>query len=166
MDDIALPGALANVLEGLGYHWTNTSVPGLSAMSDSWVGFSSKPQTHAATANAHAQSVISSNQGQGIDALQAKWTQPDAAHHNLTDGGTGAALIGAGLLICAGIVTVMKASVIAELIQLVIDIATAIAEAFETFGASLLQIPIVKEFTQKAIGLVQNTAINAVMASA
>lgn len=166
MHDIELPGQLANVLEGLGYHWTNTSVPGLSGMSDSWVGFSSKPQTHAATANAHAQSVLSSNQGRGIDAMQATWSQSNAPHRNLTDGGSGAALIGAGLLICAGIVTVLKSSVIAELIQLVVDIATAIAEAFETFGASLAQIPIVKELTQKAIGLVQNTATNAVMASA
>jgi len=98
--------------------------------------------------------------------MNAAWSHPDAAHKNLTDGGTAAALVGAGVLICAGVVTVLKTSVIAELVQLVTDMASAIAEAFATAGASLAQIPIFKEFTQKALGLIQNTATNTVMASA
>jgi hypothetical protein len=163
---LELPSVLADALEGLGFHWTNTDEGGLSAMGDSWVNFSTKPQTHAATADTHAQSVLASNQGKGIDAMQATWTQSDAAHQNLTKGGTAAALVGAGLQICAGIVTVLKVSVIVQLVQLLIDVFTAIAEAFATFGASLAEIPIFKELTQKAVGLIQNTAINAVMASA
>jgi hypothetical protein len=163
---LELPGPLANVLEGLGYHWTNTDEGGLSAMGDSWVNFSGKPQTHAATANAHVQNVLSANQGQGIDGIHTTWGQNDAAHRNLTDGGTGAALIGAGLQICAGIVAFLKVSMILQLVQLVIDIFLAIMEAFATFGASMLEIPIFKELTQKALGLIQNTAINAVIASA
>jgi hypothetical protein len=163
---IELPSMLANVLEGLGYHWTNTDEGRLSAMSDSWANFSGRPQTHAATANAHAQRVFSSNQGEGIDAMGKVWSQNDAPHRNLVSGGSGAALIGAGLLICAGVVVVLKANVIVQLVQLLIEITTAIIEAFETFGASLLEIPVFKELTQKALGLIQNTAINAVMASA
>jgi hypothetical protein len=163
---LELPSALADVLEGLGYHWTNTDEGGLSAMGEAWTNFSAKPQTHGATANFHAQTVFASNQGQGIDAMNTVWSQDDAAHRNLVSGGSAAALIGAGLQICAGIVVVLKANVIIQLVQLLIEIASAIAEAFETFGASLLEIPIFKELTQKAIGLIQNTAINAVMASA
>lgn len=163
---LELPSLLANVLEGLGYHWTNTKEDGLSAMGDTWVKFAGKPQTHASTANGHVQNVLSSNQGHGIDAMNAVWSQKDAAHRNLASGGTAAALVGAGLQICAAVVLMFKANVIIQLVDLIIEMAQAVAEAFETFGASLLEIPVFKEFARKAVGLIQNTAINAVMASA
>lgn len=157
---------LANVLEGLDYHWTNTNEDGLNAMGQSWVSFSGKPQTHVATADSHAQRVFANNSGQGVDAMNAAWSQPDAAHKNFTVGGNGAAPIGGGLSICAAVVLMLKASVIVLLVQLVIEIFSAIAEAFETCDASLAEIPVFKELTQKAIGLIQNTAVNTVMASA
>lgn len=163
---IELPGPLADVLEGLGFHWTNTDEGGVSAMGTSWTNFSGKPQTHGVNANTHAQTVFAANQGQAIDAMNTTWSKNDAAHSNLVSGGKAAAMIGAGLGICAAIVVVLKSNVIIQLVQLVVEIVQAIAEAFVSFGASLAEIPIFKQLTQKVIGLVQNTAINAVMVSA
>jgi hypothetical protein len=163
---LELPSLLANTLEGLGYHWTNTDENGLSAMGDTWADFTGTPQTHASTVNDHIEGALSSNQGEGIDAMNAVWSEKDAAHQNLSVGGTGAARVGAGLQICAIVVLALKANVIVQVVNLLIEMAQAFAEALATFGASLLEIPIFKEFAQKALGLIQNTAVNAVMVSA
>jgi dissimilatory sulfite reductase (desulfoviridin) alpha/beta subunit len=163
---LEIPSLLANTLEGLGFYWTNTDENGLSAMGDTWTNFTGTPQAHASTVNGHIEGALSSNQGEGIDAMHAVWSEKDAAHQNLAIGGTGAARVGAGLQICAIVVLALKANVIVQVVNFLIEVAQAIAEAVATFGASLLEIPIFKEFTQKALGLIQNTAVNSVMAGA
>jgi hypothetical protein len=115
---LELPSLLANTLEGLGFHWTNTDENGLSAMGDTWVDFTGTPRTHASTVNDHIDGALSSNQGEGIDAMNAVWSQKDAAHQNLAIGGSGAARVGAGLQICAIVVLALKANVIVQVANL------------------------------------------------
>jgi hypothetical protein len=75
---------------------------------------------------------------------------------------TASNIIGAGLMVCAGIVLALKINVIVQLVQLAIEIASAIAEAVATFGASLLEIPIFKEITSLIIDQLINMALEAI----
>jgi hypothetical protein len=72
-------------------------------------------------------------------------------------------MVGAGLMVCAGIVLALKINVIVQLTMLVIEIAQAIATAVVTFGASLLEIPLFKEITQLIIDQLLNMAIDKVL---
>jgi hypothetical protein len=72
-------------------------------------------------------------------------------------------MIGVGLMVCAGIVLALKINVIIQLIQLAIEIASAIAEAAATFGASLAEIPIFKMITSMIIDQLINLAMTAIV---
>jgi hypothetical protein len=52
-----------------------------------------------------------------------------------------------------------------QLVMLAIEIFEALATAPETFGASLLEIPVFKEITGMIINAIINEAINALMSA-
>jgi hypothetical protein len=160
---LMIPGQLATLLNDLGYMWPETDEQTLFQMGTSWTGFSGTVRQPVADAHAHAQQVWSANQGQAIEAFKQAWNHPAGPHKNLLDGATGATGIGAGLMVCAGIVLALKINVIVQLVELAIEIIEAIATAPVTFGASLLEIPVFKEITGLLINLLINLALNAIM---
>lgn len=160
---LTIPGELATLLNDLGYLWPETDEQTLLAMGSSWSGFGVGIRQPVADAHGHAQQVWSVNQGQAVEAFRHAWNDPSGPHRNLLDGATGAMGIGAGLMVCAGIVLALKINVIVQLVQLAIEIAEAIATAPVTFGASLLEIPVFKEITGLLINLLINVAMNAIM---
>jgi hypothetical protein len=103
------------------------------------------------------------NQGEGISAFRQEWTDQEAPHNNLSDATTAAQIIGAGLMVCAGIVLALKINVIVQLTILAVEIAQAIATAVATFGASLAEIPIFKIITGFLIDQIIDFALNAIL---
>jgi hypothetical protein len=160
---LQLPGELISLLSMLGYTWPEADETKLFEMGNAWIGFPDRITAGLKDADVSAQQVWSGNQDSAIDAFQTSWQQPDSARTNLENGATAATLIGAGLMVCAGIVLALKINVIVQLILLAIEIAEAIATAAPTFGASLAEIPIFKEITQIIIDQLINLALNAVL---
>jgi hypothetical protein len=157
-----LPGGLATFLQDLGYNWPKTDEEKLFTMGGNWLDFAGKVNQPVSEANSHATRVWSANQGDGIQAFQNAWNDRNAPHRNLLDGTTGGTIIGAGLMICSAIVLTLKINVIAQLVQLAIEIFQAMVTAPETFGASLAEIPVFKEITGRLVNLCINLAMNAV----
>ena len=160
---LQLPGELISLLSMLGYTWPEADETKLFEMGNAWMGFPDRITAGLKDADISAQQVWTGNQDSAIDAFQTSWQQPDSARTNLENGATAATLIGAGLMVCAGIVLALKINVIVQLILLAIEIAEAIATAAPTFGASLAEIPIFKEITQIIIDQLINLALNAVL---
>jgi hypothetical protein len=160
---LQLPGELVSLLGMLGYTWPQADETKLFEMGDAWLAFPDRLTTGLADAEVAAKQVWTGNQDSAVEAFQASWQQPDSARSNLDDGATAATLIGAGLMICAGIVIALKINVIVQLILLAIQIAQAIATAVVTFGASLAEIPIFKMITQLVIDQLIDLALNAVL---
>jgi hypothetical protein len=160
---LQLPGELISLLSMLGYNWPQADETKLFEMGNAWMGFPDRITAGLKDADVSAQQVWTGNQDSAIDAFQTSWQQPDSARTNLEDGATAATLIGAGLMVCAGIVLALKINVIVQLIMLAIEIAEAIATAAPTFGASLAEIPIFKEITQLIVDQLINLALNAVL---
>jgi hypothetical protein len=158
-----LPGGLATLLQDLGYNWPKSDEQKLFGMGGNWLGFSGKVAQPVGEADSHATRVWSANKGEGIQRFQQVWNQPNAPHKNLADGVTGGNIIGAGLMICSAIVLALKINVIVQLVQLAIEIFQAIATAPATFGASLAEIPVVKEITGRLVNLCISLAMNAVL---
>jgi hypothetical protein len=160
---LQLPGELISLLTMLGYTWPQADETKLFEMGNAWMGFPDRLTAGLKDADVSAQKVWTGNQDSAIDAFQGSWQEPDSARTNLENGATAATLIGAGLMVCAGIVLALKINVIVQLIMLAIEIAEALATAAPTFGASLAEIPIFKEITQLIIDQLINLALNAVL---
>ncbi|MEE3922037.1 hypothetical protein V2I01_38530 [Micromonospora sp. BRA006-A] len=116
-----------------------------------------------ADADRSAQQMWTQNRDDAIERFQTSWQAADSAKTNLDDGPPAAALIGTGLMVCAGIVLALKINVIVQLTLLAIQIAQAVATAAVTFGASLLEIPIFKLITGVLIDQLLTMATEAVL---
>src|SRR6266516_2655431 len=136
---LQLPGELVSLLGMLGYNWPQGDEEKLLEVGQSWTNFPSRFGDPVTQAHDHAQQVWTENRGQGIDAFQQAWLGDESPVVNLQNSSTAAGMIGVGMMVCAGIVLVLKINVIIQLVQLAIEIASAIAEAVVTAGASLAE---------------------------
>lgn len=159
---LQLPGELVSLLSMLGYNWPEADEEKLFQMGNSWLGFSGKIAQPLSDVDGHARRVWAENQGDAIEAFQNAWNHEESPKSNLEDFTTAADIIGAGLIVCAGVVLALKINVIVQLVMLAIEIAQAIAETVVTFGASLLEIPIFKEITSLIIDQLINLAMEAI----
>jgi hypothetical protein len=160
---LQLPGELVSLLGMLGYDWPQSNETRLFDMGGRWLGFNSTLTGAVRDLDGTAGRVWSEHKGEGIAAFQKKWGEEGAPAPNLGTGSLGAAAIGAGLMITAGVVLALKINVIVQLVSLAIEIAQAIATAGPTLGASLLEIPIFKEITSLLLDQLINLALNELM---
>ncbi|KAB2369602.1 WXG100-like domain-containing protein [Actinomadura montaniterrae] len=160
---LQLPGELRSLLSMLGYSWPEADETKLMEMGGAWLRFAGTLGGPVADAHGHAQQVWTTHEADGVQAFRDSWTQGDAPHANLEDARTAAQIIGAGLLVCGGIVLGLKINTIVQLALLAAEIAQAIATAPETFGASLAEIPIFKEITGAIIDQLINLALDAIL---
>jgi hypothetical protein len=162
---IRLPGGLERLLNDLGYQWPEVDEDKLLELGHTWSNFSGTVSQHAQQAHTHAQQVWAGNAGDSVDAFEQKWNagqQPHANMHGVQQAATGA---GVGMMAAAGIVLGLKVNTIVQLTMLAAEIIEAIATAPETFGASLLEIPVFKEVTGMIINGIINEGINALMSA-
>jgi hypothetical protein len=162
---IRLPGVLERLLNDLGYTWPEVDEDNLLRLGTAWTDFASTIAEHAGAADRHAQSVWATNQGPTIDAFRAAWQSGQEPLDNLKTAETASTAAGVGMMAAAAIVLALKINVIVQLVMLALEIFEALATAPETFGASLLEIPVFKEITGMIINAVINEAINALMSA-
>jgi len=160
---LMLPGELSGLLTTLGFNWPEGDEGKIFDMAGEWIAFGDRLSGSVSEAHGHAESVWSINMAEAVDRFKAFWDGDEAPKKNLEDGATAAALVGAGLYVCAGALLALKVAVIAQLVALAIEIAQAIATAVATFGASLLEIPIFREITKLLLDQALDIAINAVL---
>lgn len=161
---LTLPGALETLLNDLGFTWPEVDEEELFSLATSWFQFGGTLTSAQQTAAAAADGVNSINQGTPFDAFRKKWDGKDAPAAVLGDATTGMDVGGAALLLCAGLVLGLKINTIVNLTILAFEIAEAIATAVPTFGASLAEIPVFKEITNRIIQAIINEAVNQIMA--
>ncbi|TYB46903.1 hypothetical protein [Actinomadura chibensis] len=160
---LQLPGELRSLLSMLGYNWPEADEVKLLEMGNAWLRFAGSHSGPLGEADSQAQRVWQANKGDDIEAFRTSWTADDSPNSNLQDFTTAATIVGAGLMICGGIVLALKINVIVQLTILAIEIAQAIATAGPTFGASLAEIPIFKEITGALIDIIIDQALQAIL---
>ncbi len=160
---LQLPGELRGLLQMLGFTWPAADEEKLYEMAQTWMNQANTIRSHVDDASNAASQVWKGNTADTVAAFQAAWEAADSPAERLKLAATGAQIIGAGLMVIAGVVLALKVSTIAQLVTLAIEIAQAIATAVATFGASLLEIPIFKMLTKYAIDMLIDKAIAAVL---
>lgn len=160
---LQLPGELAGLLNELGYIWPKSDEERLFELGQQWISFGSSVQQAAADADSAAQAVWTGNAGEAVEAFRAFWSKDKSASATTHSGAAGSSAVGGALIVCAAIVLALKINVIIQLTTLAIEIAEAVATAVPTFGASLLEIPVFKEITNRLMQLVITEAIGAIL---
>jgi hypothetical protein len=158
-----LPQDLVGLLQDMGYNWPEADEEKLFDLGRTWLEFAPKLSPAADLADAAAKRVWAENTGDAVDAFKAKWTHPDSGLAALRDSVSGTQMVGPLLMVAAAVVLALKINVIVQLTLLAIDIAEAIAGAPETGGASLLQIPVVKEITGRLVNILISLALEQIL---
>lgn len=158
-----LPGELVVLLNGLGYTYPAADETKLFELGQKWIDFTGTVDQIKADADVGARTVWDNNSGEDITAFQTQWNAADNPADALSASTTGTTVVGIATILCGGIVLALKIATIVQLVILAIQIAIAIAQAFVTFGASLLQIPIFKVITGKLIDLGIDRAVAVVL---
>jgi hypothetical protein len=158
-----LPHELVEFLSILGFNWPEGDETKLLEMGQTWTELSGKLEGHMNGAHNAAGAVWSSNASEMVDAFRAKWTGASGPANRLTRGATGADIVGAGLMVCAGIVLALKINVIVQATMTLIAIAEAIAAAFVTFGASAALVLVLREACKRVLDWLLGEAIAKVL---
>jgi hypothetical protein len=162
---LQLPGELVTVLNMIGYNWPQADETKLFEMGQKFMNFSGTLTNVATQANQTAEQVSAQNSGKDIAAFANHWGHEDGPAKVLSDGSTASTLVGAGMTIFSAIVLALKVQVIVQLVTLAIEIAQALATAVVTFGASLAEIPIFQQITQRLVGMLIDQVINQLLSA-
>lgn len=160
---LVLPGWAITLLDELGYTWPDADEVRMMLIGQEWQDFQSKLNEVAEAAQTAAESVWTKNSDKAIDQFKQAWSKSGEAIDTLRKDAEGVAFVGVVILICAAAVLILKILVIVQLVILAKTIAAAVAAAPETFGASLLIIPLVKYAIGLAIDMLIDLALEALV---
>ena len=160
---IQLPSEVRQILSIIGFNFPEGDETKLLSLGQNWTSLSGQLSGHVQTANSAATAVWNTNRSEMVDAFQAKWNGDASPVKRLTQGGTGADIVGAGVMVCAGIVLALKVNVIVQATLTLIAIAEAIAAAFVTFGATAALIAVLREALKRLLDWLLNQAIGKVL---
>jgi hypothetical protein len=160
---LQLPGELVTLLQDLGYNWPEADEEKLFDLAMAWNEFAPRLDPLADRLDAAAKRVWTENSGDAVNAFRERWVGEDAPLASLRAAATGAEVVGPVLIVVAAVVLALKINVIVQLTVLAIEIIEAIATAAPTFGASLLEIPVFKEITNRLVNLLISLATEAIL---
>lgn len=158
-----LPGEVRDFLSIVGFTWPAGDETKLLELGRAWTELSGRIDAHIDGAGQAAAGVWNANLSEMTEAFRQKWTGEAGPANRLTRGATGADVVGAGVMVCAGIVLALKINVIVQVTITLISIATAIASAFVTFGASAAAVPLLREACKRLLDYLLGEAVAKVL---
>lgn len=157
---LMLPPEVSKLLNELGLEWPEGDEDKIFNNGGRWIQYGGEVNTASQNTGQTTNSVLQANQSSGIQAFVEDINRPDGVTDvtkNLSIAGH--AMGGVVYLIGAAVIA-LKIVFIVNLVSTVIQIASAIAAAVPTAGASLGWIPVAKILCQKAIQMGINFAIS------
>ncbi|MFY1672756.1 hypothetical protein ACN27G_22795 [Plantactinospora sp. WMMB334] len=152
---IELPSALVELLSTIGFQWPESDETRLQELAQAWSEFSGQLDAQVVAADTVAAGVWTANQAEMADVFRTSWTRDAAPTQRLAGGATGAEIIGAGLLTCAGIVLALKLAIIAQATLTAIAIGVAIA----TGGLAAAGVAVLREGLRRILDWLLHDAI-------
>lgn len=161
---IVLPGEVAYLLEMLGFLWVNTDEEQTFSKGQDWQNFATSGAQCTGEADGGINHVLSANMGTAMDAFKESTSGgEDPVQTVARDMSTGSAGVGACMYVMSGIIVALKIATVVQLVLLAMEIASAIAAAVPTAGASMSLIPLFKIAARLAIEMAMNIAMTALM---
>lgn len=158
-----LPAEVRDFLSVIGFEWPAGDETLLLELGQAWTEFSALIDQQVQQAHDAARLVWDGNASDMVEAFRAKWEGDDGPAGQMAVNGTGGDFIGAGLMVCSGIVLALKINVIVQVTLTIIAIATAIGAAFVTFGASTAAIAALREACKRLLDYLLDQAVAKVL---
>lgn len=158
-----LPGEVREFLSIIGFEWPAGDETALLELGQAWMEFSRLIDQQVEQAHQAARMVWDSSASDMVEAFRAKWEGEKGPAGQMATNATGGDIIGAGLMVCAGIVLALKINVIVQVTLTIIAIASAIASAVVTFGASAAVVPLLREACKRLLDYLLDQAIAKVL---
>jgi hypothetical protein len=158
-----LPGEIRTFLSIIGFNWPAGDETKLLDLGQEWLGLADKIQSHVEQAKNAAEQVWNSNSSDMLEAFKQKWLGESGPANRIDLGATGSTIVGAGVMVCAGIVLALKINVIVQVVLTLIEIAAALAASVVTFGASATVVPLLREACKRLLEWLLGEAIGKVL---
>jgi hypothetical protein len=157
---LQIPGELNTLLRIIGFEFPDCDETKLFKMGQVCTQFGNTLEQIGGQADGVASKVWSENKGQDVEAFQNSWGGDEGPSKVLKDAAKALQLMGTGMSIFAAIMLALKIAKIQQMITLAIQIASAIARAVPTFGASLAEIPIYQQISQRIVQMLVNQVLS------
>ncbi|HZM83321.1 MAG TPA: hypothetical protein VFC19_47005 [Candidatus Limnocylindrales bacterium] len=161
---IQLPGEVRTFLHIIGFTFPAGDETKLLDLGQEWLSLADKIEQHVEQAKHTAEQVWNQNSSDMVEAFKKRWMGEAGPANRMGGGAIGSNIVGAGVMVCAGIVLAMKINAIVQATLTLIEIAAALAAATFTFGASATIIPLLKEACKRLLDYLLGEAINKVLA--
>jgi hypothetical protein len=159
------PGDTVRLLESLGYAWPASDEDGLFAVGQEWIGFAAVAEQYGQAGNALAEQVTSEHRVDGVTAFHSYWSGSDGPGTVVAGNAIGAMLLGAGYLLVACALLVLKTAIQVQLALLSAQVSIALADAERTGGASLARIPVYRIRAAQAIRRTHEQVVTVILGS-
>ena len=162
---VMLPGEVSHLLNLLGFEWPEVNEDKMFDWGGRWVSFCNEVQGPRGGADEGARTALLENRDAGMEAFKKQFYEAkDNVMEVVTDLGAASGIIGGCLFVIGGLVIALKVVVVVQLVALAIQIASAIAAAVPTAGASMAWIPVAKLIAGRAIQFAINLTIEKLLA--
>lgn len=156
---IMLPPELSKFLNYCGFEWPEGNEDRVFDWGGLWQDYGGQVDGVHATADGAAQHVIRANEGAAVKAFQESMTKEnslDDVGKNLAVAGT---ITGGCLFVIAAAIVALKIAFVVNLTIFAINLASAIAAAIPTAGASMSVVPLLQLVLSRAIQFAISMAI-------
>lgn len=160
---VMLPPELSWFLNMVGFEWPEGDEDKIFTWGNRWIQYGGEVDTTHTTATQAYETVAQVNQGPAIEAFKKAFTETDGAQDVAQNLGVAGTVTGGCLFVIGGAVIVLKIAFVINLAIFAIQVASAIAAAIPTAGASMSLIPIARIAAQLAINFAINIAVEALL---
>lgn len=163
---VMLPGEVSYLLNMLGFEWPEGNEDKVFDYGSRWMAFSGEAGESNHLSTQAAQHALGTNNGPAMEAFQKSFDDLEGVKDVATKLTTAGNLTGGCLLLIGAVIIALKVAFVVNLVALAVQIATAVASAAVTFGASLAWIPVAKEIARRLLELALNLALEHLMGGA
>ncbi|MDO5286294.1 MAG: hypothetical protein Q4G45_05660 [Actinomycetia bacterium] len=156
---VMLPPELSKFLGMIGFEWPEGDEDKIFDWAQRWTAYAGEVDTLVTSLRGARDGIAAENQGPALEAYTKAFSQEngvDDVTKNLAVAGN---ITGGCLMLIGAAVIALKIAFVVNLVSFAIQVASAIAAAVPTAGASMSWIPIARLIAQKAIEFAINLGI-------
>ncbi|MGJ6979005.1 hypothetical protein ACSDQ9_00530 [Aestuariimicrobium soli] len=160
---VMLPAEASKLLNELGYEWPEGNEDRVFDYGQRWMSYASEVGGVNQIADEGANEALTKNMGDAMEAFRTEFSEEEGVRDVAQKLSLGANILGGCMFLVGAAIIALKIAFVVNLVATVIQIASAIAAAIPTCGASLGWIPVAKILCQKLLEMAINFGISKLM---
>ena len=160
---VMLPPEASKLLNELGFEWPEGNEDRVFEDANRWMSYAGEMGGTIEMATEGANEALTENIGDAMEAFKSAFTGSEGVDDVARKLQFGSNIMGGCLMLVGAAIIALKIAFVVNLVATVIQIASAIAAAVPTCGASMGWIPVAKLICQKLLEMAINYGVNKLM---